>query len=108
MPEWDLNDFMATGGLPAREQAAARTATVRAVAEEQRLWLPMLEAWVEATKDDLLLHVMLIAEVRRVRRALRLPAWCPSETADHRRQQTRERVRRYRQRRREQAMASQA
>ena len=94
----NLGDLLSTGGIAAREHAAAE----RAIAEERRSWLPMLESWAAALKpeDDLQTRVWLDAEIRRLRRALRMPPPLPSTDAlERRRQQTRERVRRHRQRR---------
>jgi hypothetical protein len=92
-----LGELIMTGGIEAREQAAA----ARAIADEQRSWLPMIEAWAAnlGAEDDLGTQVWLAAEIRRLRRALGMPPPAPSAQAiEHRRQQIRERVRRFRER----------
>ena len=76
------------------ESAAAR----RSIAEARQRWLPILEACVERDEDGVDEHVH--AEIRRLRRLLGLPSVDPSPgMAERRRQQVRERVRRFRERR---------
>ena len=97
MLTFSFNEFIASGGMQAKEHAAAE----RAITEEREFWLPILEAAADTLtdEDDVQLHVLAAAEIRRLRRLPRLPPrpFSP-EAIERRRQQTRERVRRYRQR----------
>ena len=90
--------FIESGGMSAIEREAAQEAVKR----EREHWLPILEAWLaDALRDgatELLLCVVLDDEIRRLRRTLGLPPQSSPEAIERRRQQTRERVRRYRQR----------
>jgi hypothetical protein len=90
--------FFETGGLAAVEREAAQDA----ITGEREHWLLRLEQWpATAPEDDLMLLIRLESEIRRLRRKLRLPPPAPSPTTvEHRRHQTHERVRRYRQRQR--------
>jgi hypothetical protein len=100
-----FSDFVATGGMTRRERDAAE----RAISEERRFWLPVLEAWATALREegapDPLMSAMLDGEIRRLRRLLCVPAPVSPEAADRRRGQTRERVRRHRERQRLKAAA---
>jgi hypothetical protein len=90
--------FFESGGMSAIEREAAQEAVKR----EREHWLPVLEAWLaDAPRDgamDVILCVVLDGEIRRLRRMLGLPPRPSPEAIERRRQQTRERVRRYRQR----------
>jgi hypothetical protein len=89
-----IRDFWRQGAMRGIETAAAR----RAIAEVRQRWLPILEACVERDEDGVDEHVH--AEIRRLRRLLGLPAADPSPgMVERRRQQVRERVRRFRERR---------
>jgi len=89
-----IRDFWRQGAMRAIESAAVR----RALAEERRRWLPILEAWAARDVDGVDEHVH--AEIRRLRRLLGLPPADPSpEMVERRRQQGRDRVRRFRERR---------
>lgn len=96
MPPLSFDEFIAGGGMQGIERAAAE----RAVAGERETWLRILQAWAALLngEDDLLVQVQLAAEIRRLQRLLGLPPELSREAMDRRRIQTRERVRRYRQR----------
>ena len=67
-------------------------------AEQRRIWLPILEAGVE--RDDENVDREVLAAIRRLRRLLESKPPDPlPEEVEQRRKQTRERVRRYRERR---------
>ena len=94
-----MRDFWLQGGMQGIEAAAAR----RAIDEQRRIWLPILETAVERgerfTDDE------VRRAIRRLRRLLGLPSprSDPSpEIVEQRRQKNRERVRRYRERQRQQ------
>jgi hypothetical protein len=93
-----LNEFFHAGGMSAIEREAAQ----RAIKDERRLWLPMLEAWrVRLPADDLMMIVWLEAQIRRARKGgLGLKRFPSPQVAERRRIQTRERVRRFRERQR--------
>jgi hypothetical protein len=96
---FSFSDFVATGGMAQRERDAAE----RAIAQERAFWLPILEAACAAvlpaeTEDDLLTHVILAGEIRRLRKLLHLPPAPSPDAIERRRELTRERVRRYRER----------
>ena len=89
-----IRDFWQQGGMWEIEATAAR----QAVAEQRRIWLPILEAGVE--QDDENVDREVLATIRRLRRLLELKPPDPlREEVEQRRKQTRERVRRYRERR---------
>ena len=74
-----------------------RAAAARAVENERRDWLPILEDLAtQVPTDDLMGQVILEGEVRRLRRLLGLPLPPTSEAVQRRREQTRDRVRRHR------------
>jgi hypothetical protein len=91
-----LHEFFNNGGMAAVERAAA----CRAIADERASWLPILEAWAAALgdDDDVLMVIWLDGEIRRARRLLHLPPVPSPQAVEQRREKTRERVRRYRQR----------
>jgi len=94
-----FDEFLATGGVTGRERAAAE----QAIAAERAFWLPILEGWaasLSTEESDLYALVYLDGEIRRLRRLLRLPAAPSAEASARRREQTRERVRRFRERQR--------
>jgi hypothetical protein len=107
MLSFSFHEFIRSGGMAAREREAA----ARAIAEERESWLAILEGYAatlpdDVPRDELLMRVILDGEIRRLRKLLRLPPPGPdAETLAKRREQTRERVRRHRLRRREQAGA---
>ena len=89
-----IRDFWRQGAMRGIETAAAR----RAIAEARQRWLPILEACVKRDEDGVDEHVHV--EIRRLRRLLGLPSVDPSPgMVERRRQQVRERVRRFRERR---------
>lgn len=92
---WDCHKFLTSGGMTAREREAA----LPVILEEREFWLPILEGWLEDARADgnLLLAGIIFKQIKRARRGLNLP---PRLTPDikRRREQTRERVRRYRER----------
>ena len=98
-----LGELVEAGGVEAFAQAAAE----RARAEERASWLPMLEAWAAGLtgEDDALVWAYLNGEIRRLRKLLRLPSIQPPEAVERRRELTRARVRRHRERRRLKAAA---
>lgn len=74
-----------------------RAAAARAVENERRDWLPILEDLAtQVPTDDLMGQVILEGEVRRLRRLLGLPLPPTPEAVQRRREQTRDRVRRHR------------
>lgn len=76
------------------ESAAAR----QAIAEARQRWLPILKACVARNEDGVDEHVH--TEIRRLQRLLGLPPADPSPAVlERRRQQVRDRVRRFRERR---------
>jgi hypothetical protein len=90
---FDLHEFLEAGGMAGKERAAA----ARAVENERRDWLPILEDLAtQVPTDDLMGQVILEGEVRRLRRLLGLPLPPTSEAVQRRREQTRDRVRRHR------------
>jgi hypothetical protein len=92
--------FFNAGGMGSVEREAAE----RAITKERLSWLPILEAWaaaLDADKDDLFAIIYLDSEIRRLRRTLGLPPSVSPNAVERRRQQTRERVRRYRERQRQ-------
>jgi hypothetical protein len=93
-----LGELAEAGGV----EAFARAAAERARAEERASWLPMLEAWAAGLtgEDDPLAWAYLDGEIRRLRRLLRLPPVPSPEAVERRRELTRARVRRHRERRR--------
>jgi hypothetical protein len=96
LPGITFDKFFEQGGV----EGFARAAALRAIAEERATWLPDVEAWLATLgdDDDLMVRVYLDAEIRRVRKLLHLPPIRSPEAVERHRQQTRERVRRYRQR----------
>jgi hypothetical protein len=67
---FDLHEFLEAGGMAGKERAAA----ARAVENERRDWLPILEDLAtQVPTDDLMGQVILEGEVRRLRRLLGLP-----------------------------------
>src|SRR6516164_10244456 len=88
-----FREFYAKGGMWGIEREAAR----QAIAEQRRSWLPVLEAWADLYPADI--EKQVHNDIRRLRRLLRLSPVTGPEAADRRREQTRERVRRYRERR---------
>jgi hypothetical protein len=88
-----ITDFWRQGAMRGIESAAAR----QAIVEERQRWLPILETRVERDEDGVDEYVH--AEIRRLRRLLGLPPTDPSPgMVERRRQQVRERVRRFRDR----------
>jgi hypothetical protein len=89
-----IRDFWRQGAMRGIENAAAR----QAIAKERQRWLPILEACAKRNEDGVDEYVH--AEIRRLRRLLGLPPAAPSpRVVERRRQQVRERVRRFRERR---------
>jgi hypothetical protein len=90
--------FIRAGGMAAVEQEVAAEA-IRGARES---WLPILESFIaeHVEEGDWIVCAVLNGEIRRLRRLLGQPAPRSPEDLDRRRQQTRERVRRYRERRR--------
>jgi hypothetical protein len=107
MLSFSFHEFMRTGGMLAREREAA----ARAIAEERRSWLGILEGYAALPLDlTMTTRIILEGEIRRLRKLLRLPpppAVSDADTIAKRRAQTRERVRRHRLRQRENAQLSQ-
>jgi hypothetical protein len=92
----DLDQLITAGGVPALERQAA----TQAIEETRRFWLPVLETLAAGPDHNALVRMYLAGEVRRLRRALKLPPPPPSETdREWQRRQTRDRVRRHRARR---------
>jgi hypothetical protein len=77
--------------------ARSRPRQRRAIAKERQRWLPILAACVERDED---VNEHVHGEIRRLRRLLGLPPADPSPAVmERRRQQVRDRVRRFRERR---------
>jgi hypothetical protein len=94
-----LGELVEAGGV----EAFARAAAKRAADEERASWLPALEVLAArlTDEDDPLASAYLDGEIRRLRRRLRrLPAVPSPEAIERRRELTRARVRRHRERRR--------
>jgi hypothetical protein len=92
-----FDELITAGGVPALEQQAA----TQAIEETRRFWLPILEELASQPDHGALIRLYLAGEVRRLRRALKLPPPPPSEAdRERQRKQTRDRVRRHRARRR--------
>lgn len=104
---FDTEDFMRTGNIRAYERRAAQ----RAIGEEREIWLPRLESYRAelpmVTTADVLWAAFVDAEIRRLRRLLGVPVPPSAGDTARRRERTRERVRRYRQRRKTTADAGQ-
>jgi predicted RNA polymerase sigma factor len=94
--------FLVGGCMRRLEYVAGAKAADEAIREERRSWLPQLEKWLaEADPDDpyhSFLSAGLRSEIKRLRKALKI-----RPTLDERREQSRERVRRFRKRQRENA-----
>jgi hypothetical protein len=86
-----LDELVRGGGVSGLEREAAN----RAIAQERRFWLPVLEACLDRCdgKTDLHAIMYLTGEVSRLRRLLGV-----STSLEWRRAKTRERVRRWRER----------
>ena len=71
LERYSLHGFIAGRGMRSIEREAAE----EAIADARELWLPILEEWVAELTDagDILLHVVLEYELRRLRRLLKLP-----------------------------------
>jgi hypothetical protein len=93
-----LQDLIRCGGV----EGLARQAARKAADAERRFWLPILENMADQLKpsgdsrDDLFLPGYLESEIRTLRRMTGIPA-----APERKRAQTRERVRRWRQKQRE-------
>jgi hypothetical protein len=98
LERYSPHGFIQTGGMMAVEQEAA----AEAIRDARESWLPTLESFVaeHVEEGDLITRFILDEEIRRLRRLLGQPAPQSPEDLDRRRQQTRERVRRYRERQR--------
>lgn len=81
------------GGMTKIEYIAAARAADEAVRIEREHWLPILESWLEVYAEDRPVAAIIRAEVKRLRRCLGIK---PSTASV--REQTRQRVRRYRNR----------
>jgi len=92
-----FSEFLDQGLMGGVERRAAD----QAIAEARREWLPILEAWRASLGDDADLTVVLCleGEIRRLRKLLRLPPPVSPTAAERRREQSRERQRRFRARR---------
>jgi hypothetical protein len=100
----DFDAFVRAGGMLGRERRAAADA----IREEQEYWLPILEAIVaklviddDGDSDSLFMASYLGGEIKRLRRVLGMTTSISQEQIARRRELTRERVRRHRQRRAE-------
>ena len=93
-----LGSYWKLGGI----RGAERRAAVKAIREEREFRLQMLEEWHEWYREsgDVLTCARLNYDIAYLRRCLKIPNLQPIE---ERRKQTRERVRRYRERQKEQA-----
>jgi hypothetical protein len=105
LAETPAGKLMTAGGIDSQEYIAAE----KAIEETRKKWLPILEGFrerefrervtqKEPSSDDLLVIAFLDEEIQRLRRLLRL-----GPSPELVREQTRERVRRFRQRQRDQA-----
>ena len=94
-----LASYWKLGGI----RGAERRAAAKAIREEQEFRLQMLEEWYEwyRKSGDVLTCARLNYDIAYLRRRLKIPN--PQTTVEARRAQTRERVRRYRERQKEQA-----
>jgi hypothetical protein len=94
--------FLVGGCMRRLEYVAGAKAADDAVREERVYWLPRLESWLaEADPNDpfySFLSAGLRSEIKRLRKALKI-----RPTLDERREQSRERVRRFRKRKKESA-----
>jgi hypothetical protein len=89
-----VRQFVSGGGMRRLEYIAGERARDSAIKDVREWWLPRLERWHDAaTKRG---RALLAMEIKRLQRALGIKRW----TAEEVRQQTRERVRRYRERQR--------
>jgi hypothetical protein len=82
-------ELIRCGGVSRLERDAAK----KAIAQERRFWLQVLEAWLDqcASKDDWHEIAYLTGEIRRLRRFTGVPA-----SLERRRAQNRIRVQRWR------------
>jgi hypothetical protein len=105
LAETPAGKLMTAGGIDSQEYIAAE----KAIEETRKKWLPILEGFrerefrervtqKEPSSDDLLVIAFLDEEIQRLRRLLRL-----GPSPELVREQTRERVQRFRQRQRDQA-----
>ena len=89
--------FLRSGGIREKEIQAAR----RALLAERELWLTVMQHWVEDPNVEPDERQQLIRQIQRTRRLLKMSPWSTGETPEaiaRRREQTRLRVQRYRQR----------
>ena len=94
-----VGELMAAGGPEALARRAAAEAAEKAAALERQFWLRVLERWRRNNEpDDLCIGVQVSMYIRKLRRKLGLKP--PKELI---REQTRERVRRFRERQRGEA-----
>lgn len=97
--------FLVGGCMRRLEYVAGANAADDAVREERLYWLPRLESWLaEADPSDpfySFLSAGLRSEIKRLRKALKI-----RPTLDERREQSRERVRRFRKRKKESAAST--
>jgi hypothetical protein len=91
---YDAYEFFRVGGMWSVEHraalVAAREAVKNAVQFEREYYLPRIEAWLAAERDEMLRH-FLTSELNRLRRALGL-----KQSDEERRAKTRARVARHR------------
>jgi hypothetical protein len=94
------DQFLRGGGMQQIEYLAAR----QAIAQERAHWLPILQYWYDnpTDADDLKERQALYRQIRRLRQLLGMRRISAPDAGERRRQQTRERVRRYRQRQQQQ------
>jgi hypothetical protein len=92
-PPMSVAELIRCGGVSRLEREAAN----QVIARERRFWLQMLEAWLDQCngEEEVYVAAYLTGEIRRLRRLTGIP---PS--LERRRAQVRNRVRRWRQKRR--------
>ena len=98
LDRYSPDGFLRAGGMAAIEQEAAD----QAIRDEREAWLPILERWLKeamTNNEHPLMCAILESQIRRLRRLLHLPPYRGTAAIERRRELTRERVRRYRQRR---------